>query len=431
MKLRNVEIVNFKSFENATMKILDNTTGIYGPNGSGKTSLVEALKLLKIYIGDLKVSELFTPDRIEKMINVKHETMKLSVEIEDEEFFYKYIVDFKRVNGEARVTEEQLLRKYKKKRQRYQMIAQMKNIDDDKLPMLYILRKKVQVEQEKDILFAFGNFKSYLALFFKKTQDGTQKYEEFYQTFGKVKEFFNNTTIIEMKDSALAHLSIAIPLQFHTNTFHTSIPLMLGNEYHRSEHVEYLEAAINQIDELFTILFPGSKLVLERDKKKFDEEGNEIVLLNLYILKKDKKISIEYESAGTIKLISILAALLEYVKNENSLVVIDELDAHIFEYLLNKLLLVSSKNPKGQLIFTAHNLYPLVSLSNKSVIFITENKNTNMSPKFTYITHQVSKSTNLRQKYLRAIAYGSEKNIEPFGINESAMELVFKKLGVE
>lgn len=44
------------------------------------------------------------------------------------------------------------------------------------------------------------------------------------------------------------------------------------------------------------------------------------------------------------------------MQDENALIVIDELDAHIFEYLLAEILKNMSEIAKGQLVFTAHNL---------------------------------------------------------------------------
>ncbi|MGL5357332.1 MAG: AAA family ATPase, partial [Cetobacterium sp.] len=109
--------------------------------------------------------------------------------------------------------------------------------------------------------------------------------------------------------------------------------------------------------------------------------------------KNGKKIAIENESTGIIKLISLLSALVYYVQDERAIVLIDELDIHIFEYLLATLLEKLSKYAKGQLIFTAHNLLPLEKLNRNSIIISTiENEQT------TYVYFKgTSGTTNLRQ----------------------------------
>ncbi|WP_370464347.1 hypothetical protein [Leptotrichia sp. oral taxon 223] len=76
---------------------------------------------------------------------------------------------------------------------------------------------------------------------------------------------------------------------------------------------------------------------------------------------------IENESSGIKKIISILSVLVYYVKEE-ALVVIDELNTHIFEYLLAIILKNISEIAKGQLIFTAHNLSPLERLEKENIV---------------------------------------------------------------
>ena len=138
----------------------------------------------------------------------------------------------------------------------------------------------------------------------------------------------------------------------------------------------------------------------------------------------DKEIYIENESAGIKKIISILSALVYYIKEENALVVIDELDVHIFEYLLAIILKNISEIAKGQLIFTAHNLSPLERLEKENIVITSIEKE---KVNYSYLKN-VSKTTNLRQKYIRSQAIWSEDNIIPLNLNESALKMYLKKL---
>ena len=90
--------------------------------------------------------------------------------------------------------------------------------------------------------------------------------------------------------------------------------------------------------------------------------------------KDDKEICIENESAEIKRMISILLALVYYVKEENTLVVIDELDTHIFEYLLAIILKNISEIEKAQLIFTAHNLSLLRRLEKENIVITSIEK---------------------------------------------------------
>ena len=112
--------------------------------------------------------------------------------------------------------------------------------------------------------------------------------------------------------------------------------------------------------------------------------------------------------------------MVHFIKGENALVVIDELDAHIFEYLLAVILKKISEVAKGQLIFTAHNLSPLERLSRENII-ITSIDNGKVS--YNYLKN-ITKTTNLRQKYIRSQTVWSEDNIIP--INCAAYNIVDK-----
>ena len=86
-----------------------------------------------------------------------------------------------------------------------------------------------------------------------------------------------------------------------------------------------------------------------------------------------------------------------------SVVVIDELDASIFEYLLGEILTMLTESGKGQLFFTSHNLYPLELLDKESIFFTTTNSQ-NRYIKFKYI----KPNHNLRDQYLKTIRLGGQ-----------------------
>ena len=124
------------------------------------------------------------------------------------------------------------------------------------------------------------------------------------------------------------------------------------------------------------------------------------------------------------KLISIAAALIYCMQDENALIVIDELDAHIFEYLLAEILKNMSEIAKGQLVFTAHNLSVMEVLDSNSII-ITSIKDGDVS--YNYFK-KVSKTANLRQRYLRSQFMWSEDNINPLELNSSSLRASMRNL---
>lgn len=85
--------------------------------------------------------------------------------------------------------------------------------------------------------------------------------------------------------------------------------------------------------------------------------------------KEIKKIPFRYESVGIIKIVSILPFLIEAYTNTESVVLIDELDSGIYEYLLGELVAIFEQGAFGQLIFTSHNLRVLEMLPQEKIVF--------------------------------------------------------------
>ena len=131
------------------------------------------------------------------------------------------------------------------------------------------------------------------------------------------------------------------------------------------------------------------------------ETGHKIELLSK---RGEIQIPLKYESEGIIKIISILNVLMCVYNDPSMCLVIDELDAGIYEYLLGELLSVFEKGAKGQLIFTSHNLRALEMLNKTSILFSTTN------PENRYMRLQnVKTNNNLRDLYLRSITLGGQK----------------------
>ena len=135
-------------------------------------------------------------------------------------------------------------------------------------------------------------------------------------------------------------------------------------------------------------------------------------------------IPIRMESEGIIKIISILNALIQAFGNFSICLVIDELDAGIFEYMLGELLDIFSKSAKGQLIFTSHNLRALEMLDKDSIMLSTAN------PDRRYIRMKNVKATNnQRDMYLRGITLGGQDEVIYEETDSLKIARAFRKAG--
>ena len=89
--------------------------------------------------------------------------------------------------------------------------------------------------------------------------------------------------------------------------------------------------------------------------------------MKVYTRRKDVLLPLRDESAGIIKLVSVLSLIIAAFNDRSITVAIDELDAGIYEYLLGEILTGLETYGKGQFIFTSHNLRPLEVLKKESL----------------------------------------------------------------
>lgn len=459
MKLKSVELSNFKNISNSKIEFKSSTlSGIYGPNGTGKTSIIEALQILQRYFQIEKNN--FMEEELRKQINkvmkIGETMLSIQLEIEGKKNKYQLKVSFEKdVFGNISVLEEEIKEKeadgnrkvFKslvkfdntKKEILPQMIFRKKNIESNKIIEEILLREKIN---KQSLNLENTRMNSYLNLILVQVQKNQKKenkvelspyLEELFYSLGQLKNYIYEMFIITLQDQAMFNMGNLIKMNIHldredktVSKVHGEAPIFLvpENNYYPEEIANLIFETIEQINGIFRTMVSDSTLLCKEEGEKVGAYGVKEKALNLYVKKGDDEIFIENESAGIKKIISILSALVHFIKGENALVVIDELDAHIFEYLLAVILKKISEVAKGQLIFTAHNLSPLERLSRENII-ITSIDDGKVS--YNYLKN-ITKTTNLRQKYIRSQTVWSEDNIIPINLNEAALSLYLKKL---
>lgn len=146
-----------------------------------------------------------------------------------------------------------------------------------------------------------------------------------------------------------------------------------SNEYHDSIPVELLDEYTNNIQKLskFLKIFKGDLRSIEIDVK----EEKDCYIIDKYFVYDNYRIHYEFESTGIKKLVTLFSAFKAFF--DGKIVFIDELDSHIHDVYLLKLLEYFTEEGKGQLIFTTHNLAPMEVLKRQkhSIDFITSKPN--------------------------------------------------------
>jgi hypothetical protein len=181
-------------------------------------------------------------------------------------------------------------------------------------------------------------------------------------------------------------------------TVDISKPVMVNEE-----ELAVLKTTVNTVGTVLGALVPGLTLGLKSLGRMLADDGSTAEAIELIASRGGVSVPLRAESEGIKKLVSILVLLIDVYARPDVCVAIDELDSGVFEFLLGEVLQVLQDHGRGQLVFTAHNLRPLETLAKTSLVFTTTN------PANRYVSFRGSKaSNNLRSQYLRAINLGGQ-----------------------
>ncbi len=395
--------------------------GIYGQNGSGKTAIVDTLYYLQqIMIGNEIESSLAD------YIDVDGSSAEISAEFKiiGKDIFFEvgYHLCLTKIDGGVNIERE-----YLNCATNQNGIRTNKNIFMDyqrtETDVIFKPQKRLDelIGKDKDI-------KTDLIVARKMAEKSNCSYifgESSREIFGKNKDndFKNYAIVIDslfdfaLKDlfvirnthSGMISANFLLPMAFRVEKDMLGmkgdfvVPLMEPVVLD-AQRTSLLQAIVDQINTVLYTIIPGMKIDVKNYGKQALDSGDEGWKVELMSIREGKRpIPIRMESEGIVKIVSILNALIQAFGNPSICLVIDELDAGIFEYMLGELLDIFEKSAKGQLIFTSHNLRALEMLDKDSIMFSTVN------PDNRYIHMKKVKDTNnLRSMYIRSITLGGQ-----------------------
>lgn len=430
VRLKSINIKNIKNVESGKIEIIKtinddgsivegNILGIYGQNGSGKTALVEALKILKTVmsgdslgentfdlISSKSKSAVFEFEFyifIENVLNV----VKYRFALEKFEFENNYII---------RVTNEELYYDTlpKIKGSKLKTLIKFKGIGEIS-PVC--LKNFLRQDEESRIELRLVENSAYIErksiLFSKKLRKKLLKNKNFNKIVSIVDVLSNyggrNLTVVDNRKLGNVDANILIPLAFKCkdrNKMNSDKVVLYLNKPHQllEEEFDLVESIIVQMNIVLSKIIPNLNISIKKLGNEFNIDGNTMIKFQLFSKQGDREIPLKYESEGIKKIISILSSLTVVYNDPTYCLVVDELDAGIFEYLLGEILEIISKFGKGQLIFTSHNLRPLEVLNKENIILTTTDRSNN----YTKLTN-IKSSNNMRSVYMRNVMLGVEK----------------------
>ena len=385
-------------------------SGIYGQNGSGKTAIIEAIKLLRnLLMGEkLAKSDINYINYQEKELYLKSQFYLF---LNDNHYLISYEFTLKDNQGECEIINEGLsyrffdLQKEKFSANKYlfhmdnhKSINQQFNayFDHDERLTLNVTSKILKSES---LLF------SQVSRALLKEKLGNSLLSELIDIFN----YYGQMKMVIIGNEFLGNISLnkMMPINIYLEddddiTFNNIYLNLLEPSTIKKNLYPYLKKALNEVDLLINAIIPHLHLEIGREQPLLMKDGEKGINFEVVTRREDHVVPLKYESEGIKKIISVTCALIACFNDESLLLAIDELDAGIHEYLLGELLDIFL-DAKGQLIFTSHNLRPLEKLSSKDVIFTTTDKD----QRYIHL-NKVGEFTNLRDLYMRKLMLGEK-----------------------
>lgn len=467
VRIESINIKNFKNIVNGTVeiaKLVNNRflgpsiLGIYGQNGSGKTTLIQVIEIVKLLIMGKSL-----PEEIIDIVSIDSDSCEFTIDFiitdnETEMYMASYNVCLNVIEEEIDNTLDSLGSISKKKKlvlTRENLSASLVDLKENKscvkfAPIIDCNNNSDKIftpltklnsltggskEIQKNLMFnkriCFDKTKSFI--FSLDTLKAFRNNSSDHFSMRVIENLVNfanaNLFTIGTKNSGLINLNVALPFNFKFTNNNTAT---IGNVAIRLNGVSIIpvaafklvNASIKSMNMVLSQIIPNLTIMLEEVGRQNDSNGAEFVQVQLYSKRGDKKISLKNESEGIKKLVSVLQLLITMFNDPSTTVAIDELDSGIFEYLLGELLRIISRQAKGQLIFTSHNLRALETIDKKYVYFTTTNPE-NRYVKMAY----VSANNNLRDFYFHELLLGGQKEELYEQTNNGAIALAFKEAG--
>jgi predicted ATPase len=417
-----------------------NVFGIYGQNGSGKSTVILAFSVLQsLFQGDPIPFEAGT--NISGWSNTADITLTLGLQFAEQLIEVTYRVDLgKKDDGAPLIQRESLSSKEHVKGWRKFLpvftIGPDQDLDsifgrDTNLKFVaHSLRKdtaKALTSNKKKKLPCSVLFDAALV------QTLRNKNNPKIATLGRLLAALTNWAIGSFIVSSssdqgcidgldLLPLRIRVANQTGGNT--GAVPLDLsGTNSVPSEEFPLIEKVIDQFNIVVPAFLPHLHIVVRpvNDSKKANPGQTSFQLKSLV---NGYEIPLGNESDGTKRIVSLCSSLFACYGDDAVVLVVDEFDAGIFEYLFGEIVEVLSKGTAGQLIFTSHNLRPLEILAPSSLILTT----TDPENRYEFFKG-LKASNNPRDVYLRNAFL--HRDDDPFYQPTSEYEITkaFMKIG--
>lgn len=394
--------------------------GIYGQNGSSKTSLINAFTIVKnLMMGKALVDEL------SNYISVGEDTAEIEITVyyhlDSFHRIYTYHVILGHTNQTIQINYEGLFCKkfdggWGRKNPVFEINYDPSNVMNFLSPSTTLASlKKTTTAMFSELLVLKGQKEAtkrsfILSLEFAKLISKNPEMREFATFIQSVNTYAAN--YLHLYDNReISKMMTLDSISFFFNAdevISCEEELQIISLFTESILDVKYEAALNKyvtvVNLVLEKLIPGVVLGWRNIGPALGNRGQKAFRFQFVSVKAEYEIPLRLESDGIKKIISILSSMIDAFNNPYAIIIIDEFDSGIFEYLLGIILNVFKTKGVGQLLFTSHNLRALEVIKD-NIIFTTNDS------KARFITlPNVKPTNNLRNQYLRTLYLGGDAN---------------------
>ena len=358
IRIKKIEFTNFKNVEHGEIELNfrrkdkkdSDILGIYGPNGTGKSSVIEALAILKALMsGEPVPKEYF--DFI--AAGQKYAELKFVFDIKSSfkvvhEATYSFRMGKRRLTpDDPETSDDYRFMIYKEQFLLTEKTKHLINIDTSRLDFPYF---------EEDPLVS-----SVFAIDFLRRLDLNSIVLEI---LGVFRRYAKDCLYVVTAKLSESNSTTATPIYFKKRTIifddckPTKISAGILNEV--IDEVNKISCVLEKIAPGLIRPFRLRELKHSGDKQEWD------TILESLMGGEYRLLRWRCESNNVKRIISILPLIIAVFNNSSVTVAIDDFDSGMFEYLLVKLIEVLVNSGKGQFIFTGHNLRLVEKLGNKN-----------------------------------------------------------------
>ena len=439
VRIERVALRNFKNIQNGAVfyseyKRLErkdaddanysNILGIYGQNASGKTSIIDALSIIRHFISGggttiglrnyikkgfdsfgISVSFLLTNSEktmlVDYSIDIKSSETTLYV---DSETMQCSEAD----NCIKKLGERKTVYSYSKTGKIKDSVLSLVEGKEQKTILNYLASQKTSTSAATPAVFlcsSLFNNESLKIIENEKKMSILSSIVDSLSFFAKNKFFIVTTNLFDGINTQGIGIN-GFAFNENQERTHRNFAILFGRQTLEINEYESFLKVLDASGKVLNTLIPGLSIKPHIYNETFNASGQKAIEFEVMSVRDGKEIPFYFESRGVKQMLTYVGDLIAVFNEDGTFIAIDELDSGVFEYLLGELIYSFDNFALGQLLFTSHNFRILEKIRPHEIFFTTANDaNKFVQPKY------IKSNNNLRDVYYRLIVQGDDKEV--------------------